>query len=93
VEKLLVGRRDCTKLVDGVLKQVDVIRDLVRDVSVTGALCFIEADCPLIGGAFSTRGVHVLWPKRLAKVLTEQTAGDVDVARMHQSIASRFKPA
>ena len=27
VEKLLVGRRDCTKLVDGVLKQVDVMRD------------------------------------------------------------------
>jgi hypothetical protein len=78
VEKLLVGRRDCTKLVDGVLKQVDVMRDLVGDVPVTGALCFIEADWPLIGGAFSTQGVHVLWPKRLAKVLTEHTAGDVD---------------
>ncbi|MET3203976.1 UNVERIFIED_ORG: hypothetical protein ABIB21_000752 [Arthrobacter sp. UYEF13] len=93
VEKLLVGRRDCTKLVDGVLKQVDVVRDLVGDVPITGALCFIEADWPLIGGAFSTRGVHVLWPKRLAKVLTEQSAGDVDVARMRESIASRFRPA
>jgi hypothetical protein len=90
VEKLLVGRRDCTKLVDGVLKQVDVVRDLVGDVPVTGALCFIEADWPLIGGAFSTRGVHVLWPKRLAKVLIEQTAGDVDVARIRESVASRF---
>ncbi|BAS11743.1 hypothetical protein AHiyo8_00460 [Arthrobacter sp. Hiyo8] len=29
VERLLVGRRDCTKLVDGVLKQVDLVRDLV----------------------------------------------------------------
>ncbi|MEW1822976.1 nuclease-related domain-containing protein [Arthrobacter sp. NPDC080031] len=93
VEKLLVGRRDCTKLVDGVLKQVDVVRDLVGDAPVTGALCFIEADWPLIGGAFSTRGVHVLWPKRLAKVLMEQTAGDVDVARTRESVASRFKPA
>ncbi|MFP3460069.1 nuclease-related domain-containing protein [Arthrobacter globiformis] len=93
VEKLLVGRRDCTKLVKGVLKQVDVMRDLVGDVPVTGALCFIEANWPLIGGAFSTQGVHVLWPKRLAKVLTEQTVGDIDVARMRESIASRFKPA
>ncbi|GAA3318109.1 hypothetical protein GCM10017710_34910 [Arthrobacter ramosus] len=93
VEKLLVGRRDCTKLVDGVLKQVDVVRDLVGDVPVTGALCFIEADWPLIGGAFSTQGVHVLWPKRLAKVLLEQTAGEVDVARTRESVASRFKPA
>ncbi|WP_231369898.1 nuclease-related domain-containing protein [Arthrobacter sp. 135MFCol5.1] len=80
VEKLLVGRRDRTALVDGVLRQLDVVRDLVGDVPVTGALCFIEADWPLIGGAFSTRGVHVVWPKRLAKELTEQSAGDLDVA-------------
>lgn len=93
VEKLLIGRRDCTKLVDGVIKQVDIVRDHVADVPITGALCFIEADWPLIGGAFATRGVHVLWPKRLAKVLTEQTTGEVDVVRTHESIASRFKSA
>ncbi|TQS94365.1 NERD domain-containing protein [Arthrobacter sp. TS-15] len=93
VEKLLVGRRDCTKLVDGVLKQVDVVRDLVGDVPVTGALCFVEADWPLIGGAFSTHGVHVLWPKRLAKVLVEEPAGDVDVASVRQKLASRLKVA
>lgn len=93
VERLLVGRRDCTKLVDGVLKQVDVVRDLVGDVPVTGVLCFIEADWPLIGGAFSTRGVHVLWPTRLAKMLMEQTAGDVDVSAMREALASRFKAA
>ncbi|MDI3209780.1 nuclease-related domain-containing protein [Pseudarthrobacter sp. AL07] len=93
VEKLLIGRRDCTKLVDGVIKQVDLVRDLVGHVPVTGALCFVEADWPLIGGAFSTRGVHVLRPKRLARLLTEQPAGDVDVARMRESVASRFRPA
>ena len=42
VEKVLVGRRDCTKLVDGVLKQVDLVRALVVEVPVTGALCFVE---------------------------------------------------
>jgi len=93
VEKLLVGRRDCTKLVDGVVKQVDVVRDLVGDVPVSGALCFVEADWPLIGGAFATRGVHVLWPKRLTKVLGDQTAGDIDVARLRESVASHFRPA
>src|SRR4029079_16318417 len=76
VERLLVGRRDCTKVVDGVLKQIDVVRDLIGDVPVTGALFFVEADWPLIGGAFSTHGIHVLWPKRLAKVLVEEPAGD-----------------
>lgn len=38
VEKVLVGRRDCTKLVDGVLKQVELVREVVGDVPVTGAL-------------------------------------------------------
>ncbi|MDP9890799.1 hypothetical protein J2X98_004414 [Pseudarthrobacter enclensis] len=47
----------------------------------------------MIGGAFSTHGVHVLWPKRLAKLLAEMSAGDVDVAAVHESLASRFKPA
>jgi hypothetical protein len=91
VEKLLVARRDCTKLLDGVLKQVGLVRDLVGDVPVTGALCFVEADWPLIGGAFTTRGIHVLWPKGLANALAAETAGDIDVAAVRDLIASRFK--
>jgi hypothetical protein len=71
VEKLVVGRRDCTGLVDGVLKQVDLVRDVVGDLPVTGALCFVEADWPLIGGTFATRGVQVLWPRRLTKLLVD----------------------
>jgi hypothetical protein len=92
VEKVLVGRRDCTKLVDGVLKQVDLVRECVGDVSVTGALCFVEADWPLIGGAFTTRGVHALWPKRLARLLTE-TEGYVDVAVVRDVLAAHFRSA
>lgn len=93
VEKLLIGRRDCTELVDGVLKQADLVRDLVGDVPVTTVLGFVEADWPMIGGAFATRGVHVLWPKRLAKLLVEVPTGAVDVAAVRESVAARFKPA
>lgn len=92
VETLLVGRRDCTKLVDGVLKQVELVRDLVGEVPVTGALCFVEADWPLIGGAFTTRGVHALWPKQLAKMLTE-AAGSGEVAAVRERLTAHFKPA
>lgn len=92
VERVLVGRRDCTKLVDGVLKQMDLVREVVGDNSVTGALCFVEADWPLIGGAFTTRGVHALWPKRLTKVLVEGE-GSLDVAAIRQALAAHFKPA
>ena len=91
VEKVLVGRRDCTKLVDGVLKQVDLVTRCVGDVSVTGALCFVEADWPLIGGAFTTRGVHAMWPKRLAKLLSE-AEGSVDVAVVRDMLAAHFSP-
>ena len=65
-------------LVDGVLKQVEVVRDLVGDIPITGALCFVDADWPLVGGSFSTRGVHVLWPKKLTKALAETIGGGVD---------------
>ena len=60
---------------------------------MTGALCFVEADWPLIGGAFGIRGVQVLWPKRLGKVLSEVGEGAVDVAAVRESLAARFRPA
>lgn len=92
VERVLVGRRDCTDLVDGVLKQVALVRELVGEFPVTGALCFVEADWPLIGGAFTTREVQVLWPKRLAKVLGDQD-GVIDIATVRHRLATHFKPA
>ncbi|WP_293781471.1 nuclease-related domain-containing protein [uncultured Aeromicrobium sp.] len=92
VEKVLVGRRDCTKLVDGVLKQIDLVRDIVGDIPVNGALCFVDADWPLMGGAFTTRDVHVLRPKRLAKLLTG-AEGSVDAAATREALATNFKPA
>jgi hypothetical protein len=61
-----VGSRDCTKLVDAVLKQVELVRGQVADeVPVQRILCFVEADWPLIGGDFTIRGVQALWPKKL----------------------------
>ena len=74
VEKLVVGRRDCSKLVDGVLKQVDLVRRALQegadtDVNVRGMLCFIDADWPLIGGSFTIRGVDVLWAEKAAEIL------------------------
>ena len=67
-EKLMVGSRDGSKLVDGVLKQVDLVRSALADASVEvrGYLCFVAADWPLFGGSFATRGVTALWPKKLA---------------------------
>ncbi|KRF34677.1 NERD domain protein [Nocardioides sp. Soil805] len=95
VEKLIVGTRDCTKVVDGVLKQMDVVRAVVGDhVTIHGVLCFVEADWPLIGGAFTTRGVQVLSPKKLyPKLHADGPLGTTDVEELHRQLASALPPA
>lgn len=94
VEKLIVGGSDRTKLVDRVLGQVERVRATLADetIDVSGVLCFIDADWPLAGGAFSIRGVRVVWPKRLSKILDE-IAGQLDVAAVRDRIAAGFPPA
>jgi len=94
VEKLLVGTRDCSRVVEGVIKQVDVVRNLDCDVPLHGVLCFVEADWPLIGGTFTTRGIQVLPPRKLYSQL--RAAGPLDpdrIATLHQQLAAALPPA
>lgn len=88
-EKLLVGPRDCTQLVDGVLRQIDLVRGVVgNELAVHGVLCFIDAEWPLIGGSFVTRGVEVLWPKKLYPKLAAHGPLNLgDIATVHQRMA------
>lgn len=89
VERLLVGSRDCTKLVDGVLKQVDVVQAILEPgVPVHGVLCFVEADWPLLGGNFTTRDVLALWPKKLYPRLEAEGPLTADtIAEIHRTLA------
>ena len=99
VEKLMVGGRHQTKLVEGVYKQVDVVRAVLADagvaeVPVRGVLCFVEANWPLIGGSFVIDGVSVIWPKKLAEQLV--ATGPLDDAmteRVHRALAAAFPAA
>ena len=98
VEKLMVGSRDCTKLVEGVLKQVDLVQAALDpslgDVPVRGVLCFVEADWPLIGGSFEVRGVDALWPKKLSGKLSADGPVDAEtVAAIGLCLARSFPPA
>jgi hypothetical protein len=95
VERLLVGSRDCTRLVDGLLKQVDVVRGLLDDdFPVHGVLCFVEAEWPLIGGTFTTRGVQALWPKKLYPKLQAEGSFTADtVAEIHRNLAQALPAA
>ncbi len=95
VEKLLVGSRDCTKLVDGVLKQIEVVREIVGDdVPIHGALCFVGADWPVLGGSFTIRKVEVLWPKKLYPKLQADGPLTIDEGDdLHRRLASGLPAA
>lgn len=99
VEKLLVGTRDQTKLVGGVLKQIGLVQEALHrggfdDTSVGGMLCFVEADWPLIGGAFRIDGIEVLWPKKAAEILATPGPMSADrVIEIQRHLAAAFPMA
>jgi hypothetical protein len=70
--RLYVGRRDCTKLVHGMAKQVHAIRaalgeSVIREfsVNVRSALCFVGAEWSLFAKPFEVGDVWIGWPKAL----------------------------
>jgi hypothetical protein len=99
VHKLMVGSRNRTSLVEGMHKQLEVVRAALdragfTDVPVHGTLCFVDADWPLFGGSFAISDVAVLWPKKLVQRLLapgEVTTG-VGIA-VHASLARAFPVA
>jgi len=94
VEQLFVGGNDRTKLVHKLHEQMDLVRDVVGpEVPVFGALCFVNADWPLVGGDVTIDGVRVLWPKRLVKDLKNANDGPHDVDMIRDLIVGHFPEA
>jgi len=61
---------------------------------VRGMLCFIDADWPLIGGSFTTRGVDVLWPKKAAEILLRTgPLTESVISAVVDHLAGHFPPA
>lgn len=95
VESLRIGGRDGTKLVQGVQSQVERVTAALREAAppVTGVLCFLEADWPLIGGSFSVDGIHVLWPRLLVQRVMDAPPQLIDVDLIHTQLARAFPSA
>ncbi|UJP41668.1 NERD domain-containing protein [Cellulomonas palmilytica] len=97
--RLVVGSRDGTSLVQGVHKQVGLVQDALAaaghgEVPVRGMLCFVEADWPLIGGAFQIDEVDVLWPKKAYEHLTAPgPLAPAAVEELHRLLAQAFPVA
>jgi hypothetical protein len=99
--RLYVGRRDCTKLVDGMGKQVDAIRTalgeaVIREfnVNMRSALCFVAAEWSLFAKPFGLGGVWVGWPNALADRLREpDELTREELGFLTGSVASALPPA
>jgi len=98
-ETLVVGRRDGTKLVDGALKQAALVAAALKtgtpaQTPVRPMLCFLDADWPLVGGSFVTRGVEVLWPRKVIAHARQPGALSVDdITNVARTLAMRFPRA
>lgn len=99
--RLCVGRRDCTRLVHGMAKQVEAIRTALGDaligefrVEVRAALCFVNAEWSLFAKPFDLGGVWIGWPKGLTDRLRQE--GELTsehLALLARSVASALPPA
>jgi hypothetical protein len=92
--KLTINGRDKSGLIDGLDKQVGIVRAVVQglalEVEVQGALCIVDADLPLFGG-LSFGGYPLLYRKALAKRLNTKGPLSADECRLlAESMASRF---
>ncbi|MCU1455121.1 MAG: hypothetical protein JWN46_3267 [Acidimicrobiales bacterium] len=97
--RLYVGSRDRTALVDGVLKQVDVVAAALAaaglgDVPVHGALCFVEVQLGWFAKPFTLRGVSVTWREHLvAPMLAPQALAEATRVNATVELSRRFQPA
>jgi Nuclease-related domain len=96
-ETLMVGRQDCTKLLTGMHKQLELVRAALgqeANLPVHGMLCFIDADWPIFGGNFSIGGVEVLWPNKIAeRVFLPASLTEADIAATYNTLATAFPAA
>ncbi|MCC5953173.1 MAG: NERD domain-containing protein [Acidimicrobiia bacterium] len=96
-ERLYVNRRDRTKLVDGVLGQIEVVRGAMGEefahVEVQGVLCFIGCEWGWIMRKKRVKGVTALWPKALADHVAAPGHLDDEIEAVANHLRSRLRPA
>lgn len=91
---LKVGGRSRDALVDGVRNQMLCVGDALDSaVPLRGALCFVDADWPLVGGDFTIGDVYVVWPKLLRRAIDKSRGGDLDVLQVSKTLESKFRSA
>ncbi|MEZ4502658.1 MAG: nuclease-related domain-containing protein [Dehalococcoidia bacterium] len=99
-ERLFVGRRDCSKLLDGMRKQIGVVRDVLApnsewaDVPIAGALCFVGAEWGLFSRPIELDGITATWPKALVKTFQgHEVLSPLEIDAIARALGERLPPA
>lgn len=100
-ERLHVGRRDCSKLVAGMAKQVEALKRAIGepvmqefDVTVRAALCFVDAEWSLFAKPFALDGVWIGWAEALgARLQAEGALAPEHLRLLARRVAEALPPA
>ncbi len=95
--RLYVKGRDRTKLVDSMLWQMDIVRQVLgiefADVPVQGVLCFVGAEWGFRKKPKVLNGVTSLWPLALPDHVTKAGPHSDDIAAIARHLRSQLKAA
>jgi hypothetical protein len=98
--RLFVGKRDRTKLVEGIAHQVATVTGVLSrlpvgmDVEVIPVLCFDGAEWGWFAKPFSMGGVHVCSPKTIAQLVRRPGPLDAErIADLADHLATSLPPA
>ncbi len=96
-EQLYVHGRDCTAVVDGVLAQVDVVRNALGDafpeVAVRGVLCFVGCSWGVRMRPTVVKGVTSVWPIALPALVAAPGAHAATISAIADHLRHRLPPA
>jgi Nuclease-related domain len=96
--RLLIRGRDCTKLIDGLERQIAAVRAALDDsvydqVTIQGALCFTKADLPFLRTQ-TFRGHLLLYRRALAKRLNaDGPLSSASIEQLARRLATLLPPA
>jgi hypothetical protein len=96
-EDLRIGGRRRTKLVEGVKRQVELVRAALvaefPDIDVRGALCMADADGLPLFGHPQVDGIPVDGSRHIAKIAARPADPSIDVDAVARLLAERFPRA
>jgi hypothetical protein len=98
-DRLYVGCRDCSNLVDGLERQVQAVADALddagvsNDVAITPVLCFVEGEWPILFPPSSYRGVRLEGTRSIKKLITSRTIfGPAYIEELARTLAGALPP-